>query len=63
MTGKIIDILLVEDEEPHALLIRRGIACREDWATLRVARSLQEALKILESFTPDLAIIDLGLWV
>jgi len=56
-----IHVLLVEDEEDHAELIRRGMAVRDPDAPefrLQVAATLAEARAMLAKYTPDLMIVD-----
>ncbi len=54
-----INVLLVEDEEAHAELIRRSFEPRAERMRLTVARSLREACSHLDQAKPDLALIDL----
>jgi len=54
-----VDILLVEDEEAHAELIRRAFESASMAATLTVAGSLREARARLAESAPQLAIVDL----
>ena len=61
MSSKNIDVLLVEDEEAHAELIRRAFEPRTELMTLTVATTLREAREHLAKSTPDLALIDLVL--
>ena len=56
-----IDVLLVEDEEAHAELIRRAFEPRAGLMSLRFAANLREARTRLSEATPDLALIDLVL--
>lgn len=56
-----IHVLLVEDEEAHAELIRRAFEPKEGLIRLTVARSLEEARACLTESLPDLAIVDLFL--
>lgn len=61
MNNEAIDVLLVDDEEDHAELIRRGLAHHASDATefrLQVAASLAEARAMLARHTPDLMIVD-----
>ncbi len=57
MGNQPIQILLVEDDEDHAELIRLGFETREGMA-LTVARSLEEGRSYLDSFHPDALILD-----
>ncbi len=59
MNRRNIDVLLVEDEEAHAELIRRAFEPRAELMSLSVATTLREARSLLEAKTPDLALIDL----
>ena len=61
MTTHNIDVLLVEDEEAHAELIRRSFEPRAGVMSLAVVANLREARKHLGKSTPDLALIDLVL--
>ncbi|MCP4661635.1 MAG: PAS domain S-box protein [bacterium] len=61
MTKERIHVLLVEDEEAHAELIRRAFEPQEGLIRLTVARSLAEAHACLTESLPDLAIVDLFL--
>lgn len=61
MDGKTTQVLLVEDEEPHAELIRRAFAADGSRVELTVATSLQEARRIIAASVPDLVIADLRL--
>lgn len=54
-------ILLVEDDEDHAELIRCGFASRAEFAPLTRARNLREARSRLAESIPDLVIADLRL--
>lgn len=54
-------ILLVEDKETHAELIRRAFEPLSRRVNLSVARNLREARARLTEFMPDLMIIDLHL--
>jgi PAS domain S-box-containing protein len=60
-TGAGPDLLLVEDDPSHALIIRRAFENAPGSGQLRIAGTLAEARKRLETFTPDLAIVDLNL--
>ncbi len=61
MNKQSINVLLVEDEDAHAELIRRAFEARAGLMSLTVAASLREARQHLEESTPDLALIDLVL--
>ena len=61
MTRSTIDVLLVEDEEAHAELIRRSFEPRAGRMSLTVVTNLREARDHLAKSTPDLALIDLVL--
>jgi DNA-binding response OmpR family regulator len=54
-------ILLVEDSEMHAELIREALAAWSDDIRLTVASTLAAARTFLKHDTPDLALIDLML--
>lgn len=53
-----IQILLVEDDEAHAELVRRAFTARYPDATLRVAETLRDARAFLAISAPDLLITD-----
>ncbi len=59
MSKQDINVLLVEDEEAHAELIRRSFEPRAEMMRLTVATSLREARSHLNETKPDLALIDL----
>ena len=59
MKADLVNILLVEDEEAHAELIRRAFESAGLAATLTVAGSLREARACLAESAPQLAIVDL----
>ncbi len=59
MTRSSIDVLLVEDEEAHADLIRRSFEPRAGLMSLTVVANLREAREHLARSTPNLALIDL----
>lgn len=59
MNEKTIQILLVEDEQPHVELIRWAFEASSVDVNLTVAQTLEEAHVALADFTPDLVIIDL----
>ncbi len=61
MNRQSIDVLLVEDEEAHAELIRRSFEPRSGLMSLSVVANLREAQEHLSASTPDLALIDLVL--
>lgn len=61
VSRKSIHVLLVEDEEAHAELIRRAFEARAELMSLTVATTLREARQLLAESTPDLALIDLVL--
>lgn len=54
-------ILLVEDEEAHAELVRRAFHVWDEPVDLLLASSLAQARSLIEENPPDLAIIDLRL--
>ena len=56
-----IHVLLVEDEDAHAELIRRAFESQDEVIQLTVAKSLEEARNSLVEEIPDLAIVDLFL--
>lgn len=58
MDGKTIHILLVEDREAHAELIRRAFESRTGQVSLTVAPNLRQARARLAESTPDLMITD-----
>lgn len=53
-----IRILLVEDERAHAVLIRKGFRAAGDRYELTVVSCLKDAFEQLETFSPDLVIVD-----
>ena len=57
MQGRTTHVLLVEDEDSHAELIRLSFETQSGFQ-LRVASTLQEARSLLASATPDLTIVD-----
>ncbi|MEM7351443.1 MAG: ATP-binding protein [Acidobacteriota bacterium] len=59
MRQKTIEVLLVEDDQGHAELIRRAFEPRAELMRLQVAESLRAARHYLSSAKPDLALIDL----
>jgi DNA-binding response OmpR family regulator len=59
MTGKTLQLLLVEDDLAHAELIRQAFRSYDEQVHLTVVRSLREARVILSTTVLDLAIIDL----
>lgn len=61
MQVKTPHILLVEDSEMHAELIREALTAWSDDIRLTVASTLAAARAFLENSTPDLALIDLML--
>ena len=61
MTDQGIHVLLVEDDEAHAELVRRSFEPRAGSMRLEVARNLREAREKLAAATPGLALIDLVL--
>ena len=61
MNRRNIDVLLVEDEEAHAELIRRAFEPRAELMSLTVVANLRDARRHLERSSPDLALIDLVL--
>ncbi len=54
-------ILLIEDEEAHAELVRRSFEDRGEGAQLVVARTLKEARKIIAEKNPNVIFIDMML--
>ena len=56
-----VHVLVVEDEEAHAELIRRAFEPQSDVVRLSIARNLREARASLAESLPDLAIVDLFL--
>ncbi len=61
MIDDITKVLLVEDEEAHAELIRRSFEPRAGSMSLDEAQNLRDAREKLAEATPDLALIDLVL--
>ena len=61
MSEQRVQILLVEDEENHAELVRRAFEPRSGKFSLAVAMDLKEAKEYLAKSTPDLVIADLHL--
>ena len=61
MIEKINNILLVEDEQGHAELIRRSFKSASVPVSLTVARNLHEARSSIAKSTPDLIIADFRL--
>src|SRR5215831_20128514 len=59
MTGKTLQLLLVEDDPAHAELIRQAFRSYDEPVQLTVVQSLREARASLSTTVPDLAIIDL----
>ena len=59
MGGETIHILVVENEDDHAELIRRSFASGSGQVLLTVAYNLGEARRYLSEFVPDLVIADL----
>ncbi|NPV60086.1 MAG: PAS domain S-box protein [Actinobacteria bacterium] len=57
MTGK-IRVLHVEDNEDHALLIRRGLAMQDPDLEILGASSAEEALRVLDEQCVDLVLSD-----
>ena len=54
MTGKTLQLLLVEDDPAHAELIRQAFQSHNEPVHLTVVRSLREARAILSTTVPDL---------
>jgi len=61
MDGKRTQVLLVEDEEAHAELIRRAFRADGSRVELTVANTLQEARRIIAASVPDLVIAEIRL--
>ena len=61
VTRRDVRVLLVEDEEAHAELVRRAFESRAGVMRLSVAPTLREARAELQESPPDLALIDLVL--
>ena len=61
MSKQRVGILLVEDEDAHAEIVRRSFESGWDRFHLTVATSLQEAKDYVAKLTPDLVITDLVL--
>ncbi len=61
VTGNNIDVLLVEDEEAHAELIRRSFESRAGLMSLTAVATLRGARAYLAESTPSMALIDLVL--
>lgn len=59
MTG-VIDILLVEDEEPHAELIRRAFERKHEYR-IRMAVTVGDARRLITNAKPNLILTDLML--
>jgi len=59
MDAPMAHILIVEDEEAHAELIRRGFATHMDRFRLTVVHNLKDARTCLDEALPDLVITDL----
>ena len=58
MSNDIINILLVEDEDPHAELIKRAFEDQGTEFQIHRARSLSEAREYINKFDPKLIIAD-----
>jgi len=58
MSRETIHILLVEDSETHAALVRKALESGPNQVTLTAVQSLAEARTRLSESLPDLAIID-----
>ncbi len=56
-----MNILLVEDDESHAELIRRAFQSQAESVALTIAATLREAQEAVAETTPDLALADLVL--
>ena len=61
MNEKAFHVLLVEDEEAHAEIVRRAFESRGSRFLVRIASTLEEARDYLENLSPDLVIADLVL--
>jgi two-component sensor histidine kinase len=59
MSEETVHILLVEDEEAHAELVRRAFEPHAQRFSLTVAGSLKEAREYITESAPDLVIVDL----
>ena len=56
-----VQILLVEDDATHSELIFRAFEPVGEWAEITLARTVREARRHLSRFTPDVAVVDVGL--
>lgn len=61
MTGKLMEILLVEDEPAHAAAIRRAFENTGVKVNITVAGTLAEFRKLAEETSPAIAVMDLNL--
>jgi len=61
MDNKMIHILLVEDDENHAEMVRRAFESRSESVNLKFVGTLKQARARLEEYFPDLLIVDLRL--
>ena len=59
MNEKKVNILLVEDEETHAEIIRRAFKDQNSPAVLRVVKSLEDARTAITENPPQLVLLDL----
>ena len=58
LKGDLFEILLIEDEDPHAELIQRAFEDRDERVHIHRTRSLTEARSHLVTHTPNLIIAD-----
>ncbi|MFO7767170.1 MAG: response regulator [Pelovirga sp.] len=56
-----INILMVEDEQSHATMIKRHLLAGDQQVDIVVAESLGQCRQQLDDFTPDLLLLDLNL--
>jgi signal transduction histidine kinase len=60
-SNKILNILLIEDSESDALLLRQNIALTGKSVSFRTAGTLAEAFGLLQADSPDVVLLDLSL--